>query len=139
MVKADAIEELYREELMDHYQNPRNFGNLERAQVQYHDYNPVCGDEVTIQLKIEKGRIERAMFNGKGCAISQAAASMLTEGLQGKNLAEAKAIKNDDVLKMLKINPGPVRIKCSLLALKALQKGLLVYEGGIKLKEERSK
>ena len=128
MTQTDAIEELYREELMDHYNNPRNFGRLNNANVRYRDYNPVCGDEVEMQLKIDNGNIREAMFTGKGCAISQAAASMLTEEIKGKSLEQLEQMKNEDVLQLLKINPGPVRIKCALLALKALQKGLLLYK-----------
>ncbi len=129
--KTDMIEELYREELMDHYNNPRNFGRLADANAKYHDHNPVCGDEVEMQLKIENGMVAEAMFQGKGCAISQAAASMLTEEIRGKSLQQLKQTRNEDVLQMLKINPGPVRIKCALLALKALQKGLLLYEASL--------
>ena len=128
MTQTDAIEELYREELMDHYNNPRNFGRLNNANVRYRDYNPVCGDKVEMQLKIDSGNIREARFTGKGCAISQAAASMLTEEIKGKSLEQLEQMKNEDVLQLLKINPGPVRIKCALLALKALQKGLLIYK-----------
>ena len=127
----DTIEELYREELMDHYNNPRNFGILNYANVRYHDYNPVCGDEVEMQLKIDSGNIREAMFTGKGCAISQAAASMLTEEIKGKGLEQLDQMRNEDMLQLLKINPGPVRIKCALLGLKALQKGLLIYKASL--------
>ena len=129
--KIDMIEELYREELMDYYSNPRNFGTLNDANVRYHDYNPVCGDEVEMQLKIDTGNIREAMFTGKGCAISQAAASMLTEEIKGKGLEQLDQMRNKDMLQLLKINPGPVRIKCALLALKALQKGLLIYKASL--------
>ncbi len=129
--KTDMIEELYREELMDHYTNPRNYGRLADANVRYHDNNPVCGDEVEMQLKIENGKVMEAMFQGKGCAISQAAASMLTETADGKSAEQLLHMKNEEMLGLLKINPGPVRIKCALLALKALQKGLLIYEASL--------
>lgn len=131
MDRTDTIEELYREEIMDHYNNPRNFGKMKDADVNYSDYNPVCGDEIEMQLKMENGTVKEAMFNGRGCAISQAAASMLTEEVKEKSMQELKQIKNEEVLQMLKINPGPVRIKCALLALKALQKGLLIYEAAL--------
>ncbi|MBI2175987.1 SUF system NifU family Fe-S cluster assembly protein [Candidatus Woesearchaeota archaeon] len=127
---ADAIEELYREEIMDHYQNPRNFGEMANADASYHDYNPVCGDEITMQLKIENGTVTEAMFTGKGCAISQAAASMLTEEVKGKTIKGAVAMTKDDMLKIIRINPGPVRVKCALLALRAMQKGIVQYEAG---------
>ena len=128
MEKQDAIEGLYREEVMDHYQNPRNFGKLAGAEVRYSDYNPVCGDEVEMQLKVEGGRVKEAMFTGKGCAISQAAASMLTEEAVGKGVKELANMKSDEMLKIIRINPGPVRIKCALLALRAMQKGIVQYE-----------
>ena len=128
MTQPDAIEELYREEIMDHYNNPRNFGKLAGANVKYKDHNPVCGDEVEMQLKLDGSQVVDAMFNGKGCAISQAAASMLTEEIKGKSLKDAVAMTKDDMLKIIRINPGPVRIKCALLALRALQKGIVQYE-----------
>ncbi|MBI2549715.1 SUF system NifU family Fe-S cluster assembly protein [Candidatus Woesearchaeota archaeon] len=122
------MEELYREEIMDHYQNPRNFGRIENADVSYHDYNPVCGDEITIQLKMENGTVKEAMFTGKGCAISQAAASMLTGEIGGKSAKDIVAMKQDEMLKIIRINPGPVRIKCAMLALRAVQKGIVQHE-----------
>src|SRR3989338_7232950 len=125
--QADAVEELYREEIMDHYQNPRNFGHMDGADVSYHDYNPVCGDDVTMQLKMENGTVKEAMFTGKGCAISQAAASMLTEQIHGKSVKAVVAMTQNDMLEIIKINPGPVRIKCALLALRAIQKGIIQY------------
>ncbi len=128
MSQTDAIEDLYREELMDHYQNPRNFGKMVGADASYHDYNPVCGDEVDMQAKMENGTVKEAMFTGKGCAISQAAASMLTEEIIGKSIKAVIAMTKDDMLKIVRINPGPVRIKCAMLALRALQKGIIQYE-----------
>ena len=113
---------------MDHYQNPRNFGQMPNADVSYHDYNPVCGDEITMQLKMENGTVKEVMFTGKGCAISQAAASMLTDQINGKNIKSVVVMTQEDMLKLIKINPGPVRIKCALLALRAVQKGIIRYE-----------
>ncbi len=126
--QADAIEELYREEIMDHYQNPRNFGHMPDADASYHDYNPVCGDEVTMQLKMENGTVKETMFTGKGCAISQAAASMLTEQVHGKSVKAVVAMTQNEMLEIIKINPGPVRIKCAMLALRAVQKSIVQYE-----------
>ena|SRR3989338_3528640 len=128
MSQNDAVEELYREEIMDHYQNPRNFGKMADADATYHDYNPVCGDEVEIQLKIENSTVKEAMFTGKGCAISQAAASMLTEEIRGKSYHAVVAMTKDDMLKIARINPDPVRIKCAMLALRATQKGIVGFE-----------
>lgn len=124
----DPIEELYREELMEHYNNPRNFGEMARPDVSFRDSNPVCGDEVTMHLRVQAGKAAKAMFTGKGCAISLAAASMLTEEVNGKTLKEITGMGQGDVLKMLRITPGPVRIKCAMLALRTLQKGAVLYE-----------
>lgn len=128
MKPMNAIEDLYREEIMEHHQNPRNFGEMGAADVSYHDYNPVCGDEITMQLKMENGTVKEAMFTGKGCAISQAAASMLTTEVKGKSIKAVATMTQADMLKILRINPGPVRIKCALLALRALQKGIVQHE-----------
>ncbi|MBI2143255.1 SUF system NifU family Fe-S cluster assembly protein [Candidatus Woesearchaeota archaeon] len=128
MNPTDAIEDLYREEIIDHYRNPRNFGEMMDADVSYRDHNPVCGDEITMQLRMENGTVKEAMFTGKGCAISQAAASMLTEEARGKSSKAVVAMTKDDMLKIVRINPGPVRIKCAMLALRALQKGIIQYE-----------
>ena len=106
MEKADAVEEMYREEIMEHYQNPRNFGKMAGSDASYHDYNPVCGDEVEMQLKIENGKVKQAMFTGKGCAISQAAASMLTTEIEGKTIRDAATMAQGDMLKLVRINPG---------------------------------
>jgi len=124
----DPAEELYREEIMDHYQNPRNYGKMESPDIAYHDYNPVCGDEVEMQLKLEDGMVKEAMFTGKGCTISQAAASMLTGEVRGKGIKDAVAMTQSDMLKIIRINPGPVRVKCAMLALRALQKGIIQHE-----------
>src|SRR3989338_8386448 len=101
-----GTEELYREEIIDHSQNPRNYGELEGADVSYHDSNPVCGDEVTMQLKLANGTVKEAMFTGTGCAISQAAASMLTEHVKDKSMRQILTMKAEEMVGMLNINPG---------------------------------
>lgn len=125
----DLAEDMYREELLDHYRRPQNHGKIGNADINYRDFNPVCGDEIEIFAKVKNDAISEIKFAGKGCAISQAAASILTEHLKGKKLAEAKKISNEEMLSMLPIKVSNLRIKCGLLALKAVQKGLLVYEG----------
>lgn len=131
-----GAEELYRAEIIDHYQNPRNYGELEGADVVYRDSNPVCGDEVEIRLKLKDGMVEEAMFTGRGCAISQAAASMLTGHVKDKNTHQILKMKAEEMTGLLNINPGPVRIKCALLAMRAMQKGLIEREAA-RLKGER--
>jgi nitrogen fixation NifU-like protein len=118
------MEDLYRENILDHYQNPRNYGALENPDIEYEDDNPLCGDVIRIELKIDdQDRVTQVAFGGEGCAISQASASMLTEEILGKSLDEVKKISKDDMLDMLGIQLGPVRIKCALLALKVLKAG----------------
>jgi len=117
------VEDLYREVILDHYQNPRNYGTLEPADVSYEEDNPVCGDHIRLDLRLQDGRVADVRFSGHGCAISQASASMLTEAIQGKTLDELKAFSKDDLLDLLGIPLGPVRIKCALLSLKVLKAG----------------
>ena len=115
--------DIYRELILDYYRNPRNFGRLETYDISAHDTNPLCGDEVDMQIRVGNGdRIEEIKFSGKGCAISQASASMLTELAKGKELEWVKEVSKADILKMLG-DPelGPSRIKCALLGMKVLK------------------
>lgn len=118
------MEDLYREIILDHYVNPRNYGVLPDPDISYEDDNPLCGDRVRIDMKVRDGRIVDVRFSGKGCAISQASASMLTERIKGATVEEARALTREDILEMLGIPLGPARIKCALLALKVLKAGL---------------
>jgi len=124
-----SFDDLYRQNILEHYQNPRNFGTLERPDISAEDSNPLCGDEIRIDLLVKDGVIEDVRFSGKGCSISRAAASMLTEEIRGKTLEEVKRIGKDDVLEMLGIELGPVRLKCALLALKTLKVGVYGIRG----------
>ena len=123
------MEDLYRDQIIDHYQNPRNHGTLENPDISYEEDNPVCGDHVRIDLKIDDGKVADARFSGHGCAISQASASMLTEEIIGKSLDEVRHIDKDYVLEMLGIPLGPVRLKCALLSLKVLKAGAYGLQG----------
>ena len=123
--------DIYREVILDYYRNPRNFGRLEKFDIDARDTNPLCGDEVEIQIRVGEGRkIEEIKFIGKGCAISQASASMLTELAKGKQLEWVKDVTKEDVFKMLG-NPdlGPSRVKCALLGMKVLKTGVYGYLG----------
>ena len=116
------MDDLYRDFILDHYKNPRNYGDLEGATHHYHDTNPLCGDEITMFLRVgEGGRIDDVRFSGRGCAISQASASMLTDEIKGKSLDEVKGIDREHVLANLGITISPARIKCALLSLKTLK------------------
>ena len=119
-----SLDDFYRQNILDHYQNPRNWGTLDRPDVSAEDSNPLCGDRIRMDLKIKDGRVEDVKFSGVGCSISRASASMLTEEIRGKTLEEVKAINRDDILEMLGIELGPVRLKCALLALKTLKVGV---------------
>jgi len=116
-------DDLYREAILDYYKHPRHKGHLAAPDFQYHDHNPFCGDEITVELKVENGVVVDAAFDGHGCAISQATASMLMEEVIGKSLDEIKAIDKEYILEMLGIELGPVRLKCALLPLKVLKAG----------------
>lgn len=123
------MDDFYREYIVDHYRNPRNYGVIDDADISHEEYNPVCGDRVHLDLKVEDNRIVDVRFNGDGCSISQASASILTEMVKGKTLEEARALSKDDVLEQLGIPLGPVRLKCALLALKVLKVGAYGLQG----------
>ena len=112
---------MYRDYILDHYKNPRNSGDLPGATNTYQDNNPLCGDEITMALLIDDGVVKDVRFKGKGCAISQASASILTEEIKGKTLDEVKAIDRQHVLENLGIPISPARVKCALLGLKTLK------------------
>jgi nitrogen fixation protein NifU and related proteins len=119
-----SLDDFYRQDILDHSQNPRNFGTLEHPDLSAEDSNPLCGDKIRIDIMVKDGAIEDVRFTGVGCSISRAAASMLTEEIKGKTLEEVKRIGRDEVLEMLGIELGPVRLKCALLALKTLKVGV---------------
>jgi nitrogen fixation NifU-like protein len=120
---ATADDQFYRDYILDHYKNPRNYGRLEHADISHEEDNPLCGDVVGMDFGIKDGVISDIRFHGRGCAISQASASLLTERLKGMSLDEAKKINKDDVLGELGIEISPARIKCALLSLKVLKVG----------------
>jgi len=127
------MDDMYREVILDHYKHPRNHGKLDPADFSFEDDNPLCGDRIRIDVRVgEDNKVADVKFSGQGCAISQASASMLTEHIMGKSLDEVKQLSKDDILEMLGIELGPVRLKCALLSLKVLKAG--VY--GIKDEEE---
>ena len=123
------MQDLYMENILDHYENPRNRGTLEHPDVSHEEDNPVCGDHVRIDLKVDDGVVTDVRFSGKGCSISQAAASMLTEEVKGKPLDEVKLFDKQTVLDLLGIPIGPVRMKCALLSLKVLKAGAYGING----------
>jgi nitrogen fixation NifU-like protein len=137
-----ALNSLYQQLILEHYRSPRNKGELPEKTVEIHMANPVCGDEIRLQLRIEGGRIEEAKFVGQGCSISQAAVSMLTSKLEGRSLDDAEGLAKrftdmmhgdeeaakdrdlGDLRALAGVSKFPVRIKCALLGFDALQEAL---------------
>lgn len=115
---------IYREAILDHNKNPRNKGVLDPADYSYEDVNPLCGDEIRIDVRTDGEKVTAIRFSGRGCAISQAAASILTEMVDGRPLEEVKAIGREDVLEELGVPISPARMKCAMLGLKVLKAGL---------------
>lgn len=123
------MDDLYREQIIDRYKNPRMKGSLEPHDYAYEDDNPLCGDEIRVELRVDDhGVVTEAVYSGQGCAISQASADLLIESIVGKRLEEVKALSKQDVLDMLGIELGPVRLKCALLSLKVLKAGVYGLE-----------
>jgi nitrogen fixation NifU-like protein len=119
------MDDLYREQIIDRYKNPLLRGTLDPHDYSYEDDNPLCGDRIRIDLRVDgQDRVTEAMFSGTGCAISQASADLLVESVVGKTLDEVKQLSKEDILDMLGIQLGPVRLKCALLSLKVLKAGV---------------
>ena len=119
----------FRDYILDHYKHPRNYGVLENPDISYTEGNPSCGDELRIDLKLRDGIIEDVRFSGHGCAISMAAASILTEMIKGKPLVEVRNLGKEEMLEALMIPIGPVRLKCALLALKVFKSAAYGLKG----------
>ena len=115
------MDELYRDYILDHYKNPRNFGTLEPRDREWHDHNPLCGDELGVHIRVENGKIAELRFHGQGCAISQAAASIASEELVGMSLDQVPELSADWIIELLGIPVSPTRRKCALLNLKVLR------------------
>jgi len=119
---------LYSETLLDHFRHPRNYGDLDDGDITYESFNPVCGDRIRIALKLNNGLVQHARFKGDACAISTAAASLLTEMLLGLDLSAARAIPDDHLISALESDIKPARLQCALLPLEALRAGLKEYK-----------
>src|SRR3972149_4864639 len=116
------MDDLYRDEILEHYRNPHNFGTLETPTAAKEGANPLCGDRITLMLGInDEGTIEDVAFTGRGWAISQASASMLTDEIKGKSLTEIARLGRHDVLENLGIEISPARMKCAMLSLETLK------------------
>jgi nitrogen fixation NifU-like protein len=115
------MDDLYRDYILEHYRRPHNFGQLEGATTSQEGANPLCGDRITMQLRVRGGVIDGVGFTGRGCAISQASASLLTDEIKGKGLDKAGAMTSGDVLDLLGIEISPARLKCAMLSHDSLQ------------------
>jgi nitrogen fixation NifU-like protein len=122
------MSDLYREQILDHYGHPRNEGTLEDPDISYERDNPICGDSVRLDIRLQDGKVGQARFTGQGCVISMASASMFTEEIQGKTIAELKAMDDRHMFKMLGIDLGPSRANCGVLPLRVLQEALAQWE-----------
>ncbi|HWQ05481.1 MAG TPA: SUF system NifU family Fe-S cluster assembly protein [Longilinea sp.] len=118
------MDDLYREIIIERYKDPLYRGELDPHDITFEDENPLCGDHIRIDLRVDgEHKVTEAAFSGHGCAISQASADLLLESIIGKSLDEVKALKKQDILDLLGIELGPVRLKCALLSLKVLKAG----------------
>ena len=129
------MDDLYRDEILEHYRNPHNFGTLEQPTTVKEGANPLCGDRITLMLGIDdQGNISDVAFTGRGCAISQASASMLTDDIRGKPLSEIAQLGKADVLDNLGIEISPARLKCAMLSLETLRAAVddrVTWEGSL--------
>src|SRR5881296_225779 len=131
---------IYTEIILDYYRHPRNKGHLENPQISAKDSNPLCGDVVEIQMVLDgNDTVKDVRYNGQGCAISQASASMLTELVKGKTLNDVRSISKEEILSLIGGQLSAVRLKCALLSLKVLKTGVYSYLGSMtSAKEELS-
>ncbi len=119
------MDDLYREVIIEHYKNPSYRGHLDPNDFSFADSNPLCGDHIQIDLRVDENqKVTDARFDGHGCAISQASADLLLESIIGKSIDDVKNMGKQDILDMLGIDLGPVRLKCALLSLKVLKAGV---------------
>ncbi|MFB6155970.1 MAG: Fe-S cluster assembly sulfur transfer protein SufU [Haloferacaceae archaeon] len=132
--------DMYRQQILDHYKNPRNYGEMEEPTFTHVGENPSCGDTIRMDVKLgaDGETIEYVSFSGDGCAISQASASMLTQQLPGMTVSELEEMDRDDVVDMLGVDISPMRIKCAVLAEKVAQDGAKIYEGELDLEKTKT-
>jgi nitrogen fixation NifU-like protein len=123
------MDDLYRDYILEHYRRPHNFGVLDDPSASFEGSNPLCGDRITMQVGIRDDKLDQVGFTGRGCAISQASASLLTDEIKGKPLSFATDYRGDDLLDLLGIDISPARLKCAMLSLETLQKALAELPG----------
>ena len=118
------MDDLYRDYILEHSRRPHNFGVIEDPSASFEGSNPLCGDRITLQIGVRDGIVERIGFTGRGCAISQASASLLTDEIKGKPLADVEGFRADDLLDLLGIEISPARLKCAMLSHETLRHAL---------------
>ena len=124
------MDDLYRDEILEHYRAPHNYGTLDTPSAVHEGHNPLCGDRITMMLIVDDaGKVADVAFSGRGCAISQASASLLTDEIRGSSVAEVEAMTNQDILDLLGIEISPARLKCALLSLETMQCALKERDG----------
>jgi nitrogen fixation protein NifU and related proteins len=120
--------DIYAEEIIAHYEKPHNKGVINDPSISMHENNPLCGDDLTIYLKIDKDKVEDVKFSGDGCAISMASASMLTDFIKGKSLGEIEKMGLPTIIELIGIDPGPARLKCATLSLRTVKEAVFLYQ-----------
>ncbi len=115
---------MYKEQIIDLYKHPSNFGELDNFTHEYHEFNQICGDEIIVQLIIENEKVKDVKFNGAGCAISIASASLITEKVKGMSIEDVKKLNVEDIKKLLGIEISPGRVKCATLSLEAIKRAI---------------
>ncbi|WP_049983133.1 Fe-S cluster assembly sulfur transfer protein SufU [Halorubrum sp. BV1] len=133
--------DMYRQQILDHYKNPRNYGELEDPDVTHVGENPSCGDTIRMEIDLDDAgdAIEAVRFTGDGCAISMASASMLSERLHGMSVAELDALDTDDITEMLGVDISPMRVKCAVLGRQVAQDGTKIHRGELDPDRTRTK
>ena len=120
--------DLFAEQIISHYEHPHNKGKLEKPSTSMHEFNPTCGDELTVYLNVENGKVKDVKFEGSGCAISMASASMLTDYIKGKSVKDLEKMGVKDIVDLLGLDPGPARLKCATLSLRTVKEALFLLE-----------
>lgn len=122
--------DIYSENIIDHYKDPRNFGNLENFNISLNDSNPLCGDRIRVDMLIEDNLIKDIKYGCEGCAISRASSSIISEKIKNMNVENVIKLNKEFVIDALGIQLNPIRMKCALLSLRAIQKAIIKYAGG---------